>query len=354
MPSALDPAKPLPLHSPSRPPGPSLTHRYLLLYNLLSLAAWTAILFRLLFTLLTHTIPIPIPGISDSEGSTFTTSISSLSDFVRLVQTLALLEILHAALGWVRAGVVVTGMQVASRLLLVWSITYPLVFREAMFGRSPEDGPRQRRAARTTVVAGTGGIPAAVWYTMMALAWSVTEFVRYGYFVATLSRYPSVAAAGGDANSSSGSGTTVQAEKTKAGEEDTTVNAPSSSSSRGGSKDGVPAWLLYLRYNTFYILYPLGISSECALIYHASRIASSQERLFPRDNLASASASAPELAAAVRAEYHRRRFWVALRWTLWAVLAVYIPGSYVLYTHMMRQRGKVFGRGGGGGGKAKR
>lgn len=27
---------------------------------------------------------------------------------------------------------------------------------------------------------------------------------------------------------------------------------------------------------------------------------------------------------------------------LWAILGIYVPGSYVLYTHMMRQRRKVF------------
>lgn len=31
----------------------------------------------------------------------------------------------------------------------------------------------------------------------------------------------------------------------------------------------VPAWWIWLRYNTFYVLYPLGISSECTLVYQA-------------------------------------------------------------------------------------
>lgn len=57
------------------------------------------------------------------------------------------------------------------------------------------------------------------------------------------------------------------------------------------------------------MLYPLGISSECWLIW-----------------------SAIEPARAIRQEF---------AWALQAVLLVYIPGSYVLFTHMMAQRRKV-------------
>ena len=38
------------------------------------------------------------------------------------VQSFAILEVVHAALGWVRSPVVTTAMQVASRLFLVWGI----------------------------------------------------------------------------------------------------------------------------------------------------------------------------------------------------------------------------------------
>ena len=58
-------------------------------------------------------------------------------------------------------------------------------------------------------------------YSTMLLAWSFTEVVRYSYFVFTLSGL------------------------------------------------GVPPLLSFLRYNTFMILYPLGISSECWLVFKA-------------------------------------------------------------------------------------
>lgn len=97
-------------------------------------------------------------------------------------------------------------------------------------------------------------------YSTMLIAWSVTEVVRYSYFTFTLS----------------------------------------------GFQPGIISWL---RYNTFYILYPLGISSECWLIYKAI-----------------------EPARRIRQEY---------AWVLQLILFIYVPGSYVLFTHMMAQRRKV-------------
>ncbi len=57
-------------------------------------------------------------------------------------------------------------------------------------------------------------------YSSMLMAWSVTEVIRYSFFTLSLSGL-------------------------------------------------LPGFLSWLRYNTFYVLYPLGISSECWLIYKA-------------------------------------------------------------------------------------
>jgi len=57
-------------------------------------------------------------------------------------------------------------------------------------------------------------------YSSMLIAWSITEVIRYTYFVFTLSGYS-------------------------------------------------PGIITWFRYNTFYVLYPLGISSECWLIYQS-------------------------------------------------------------------------------------
>jgi very-long-chain (3R)-3-hydroxyacyl-CoA dehydratase len=93
--------------------------------------------------------------------------------------------------GVVRAPILTTGMQVASRLLLVW----PVVNVFPSLATSPA-------------------------YSSMLVAWSVTEVIRYSFFVLSLSGFQ-------------------------------------------------PAFATWLRYNTFFVLYPMGISSECFMIYKA-------------------------------------------------------------------------------------
>lgn len=162
-------------------------------------------------------------------------------------------------IGLVRAPLLTTLMQVASRLLLVWGIAYNF--------------------PQTTTYS-----PA---YSSMLVAWSVTEVIRYSYFVFVLSGV------------------------------------------------GVPRlwmWLRYVnghltpmqfwhravrksvinlddRYNTFLILYPLGVASETWLIYKA---------IGPAERLN---------------EYYG--------YALYGVLATYVPGFYTLFTYMLAQRRKI-------------
>ncbi|KAG5916328.1 hypothetical protein E4U42_007713 [Claviceps africana] len=100
-------------------------------------------------------------------------------------------------------------------------------------------------------------------YASMLLAWSVTEVIRYSYFALSLAQM-------------------------------------------------LPPALTWVRYTTFYVLYPLGITSECMLVYGAT-----------------GPASRPTSRGGVAAGL------------LYAILAIYVPGSYVLFTHMMKQRRKV-------------
>ena len=72
----------------------------------------------------------------------------------------------------------------------------------------------------------------------MLLAWSVTEVIRYSYFAFTLA---SAALAAG------------------------------SSGSMAEEKSGILLQLLtWLRYSTFFVLYPVGILSEWWLVYNAA------------------------------------------------------------------------------------
>lgn len=98
------------------------------------------------------------------------------------------------------------------------------------------------------------------WYSSMLIAWSVTEVIRYSFFTMTISGFQ-------------------------------------------------PRPLTWLRYTTFYILYPIGISSECALIWKAIEPAGELNTMYP--------------------------------WALYGILAIYVPGSFMLFTHMMSQRRKI-------------
>ena len=76
----------------------------------------------------------------------------------------------------------------------------------------------------------------------------------------------------------------------------------------------VPRALTWLRYSTFFVLYPLGIAGELVIL-HAS-------------------------LAGYRA--HPTLAW--LQYAVYAVFAVYVPGSVYLYTHMIAQRKKTLAK----------
>ncbi|RKF74714.1 putative very-long-chain -3-hydroxyacyl-CoA dehydratase [Golovinomyces cichoracearum] len=194
----------------------SLRTQYLILYNFVSASLWFIILGRVLML-------VPLVG--------FARIFDGIGKFTQMTQTLALLEIVHSAVGLVRAPISTTAMQVASRLLLVWGVLEPFPF----VAKSPG-------------------------YSSMLIAWSVTEVIRYSYFVFSLS----------------------------------------------GLNPGIITWF---RYNTFYVLYPLGISSECWLLSKAISPAG---------------------------KVHQ-----AYAWIFQISLLIYIPGSYILFTHMITQRKKV-------------
>ncbi|KAI4163452.1 MAG: hypothetical protein LQ342_002959 [Letrouitia transgressa] len=192
----------------NRPPPPPLTRgelakEYLSLYNAISAIMWLSIFGRVVLLL-----PLTGPA-SVYEGA---------GDFTKWTQTAAVLEIVHSALGLVRAPLLPTLVQVASRLAVVWGVV----------GAFPD---------ATAAAQGP-------WYSSMLLAWSATEVVRYGYFVLHL-------------------------------------------------RGAVPGFLAWLRYNMFYVFYPVGITSEVVLVWRAGQAA--------------------------------REGW--LRGVFWGVLGLYVPGE---------------------------
>ncbi|KAF2004221.1 protein tyrosine phosphatase [Amniculicola lignicola CBS 123094] len=205
-----------------RAPSP-LNTGYLIAYNFASAISWGFVLWTVL-------------SIGTKKGWESGDVFEGTDRLVRLTQTAAGLEVLHSLLGVVRAPLFTTLMQVASRFLLVWGIAYHFP-----------------AAARHSPM-----------YSSMLLAWSVTEVVRYGFFVFSLSGM------------------------------------------------GVPGLVTWLRYNTFIILYPLGISSECWLIYKSIAPSAQVSPLLP--------------------------------YGLYAILAIYVPGAYILLTHMWKQRSKIMSK----------
>ncbi|KAL3475645.1 tyrosine phosphatase-like protein [Aspergillus californicus] len=246
----------------AKPPSATsgITRQYLLAYNALAFFLWITCTSRTSRLLINHSIA---NGLSLDLPAVFAETYSPL---LQTAQSLAILEVLHSLFGLVRAPLLTTAMQVASRLFVVWGILYP--FHESGSG----DG----------VVGGVGNQIGDYAYLGCLLAWGVTECIRYGYFVMAVN----------------------------------------------GGAEAVPVWWNWLRslppfflvtvsairlimdnrYNTFYVLYPIGISSECTLAFKA---------------LPNAAALHP-------------LYW----WFIVAVLAIYVPGSYMLYSHMIRQRRK--------------
>lgn len=139
------PKKAAPVPSPAKTVRriPTPVEFYLISYNTISAFFWAAVLLRVVMIL-------PLLGPENVAGGT--------SDFARWVQTGALLEIVHSLLGIVRSPIVTTVIQVSSRILLTWGVTW-------LFPRS---GARHLA------------------FSTMLISWSVTEIIRYSYYASTL------------------------------------------------------------------------------------------------------------------------------------------------------------------------
>jgi len=176
--------------------NPAFVKYYLLAYNVLSTLGWAYILLTTLVhlsnldgkssnvpaassapsTLSRFLSSIPFfksttPGVSATIESRLpaylqplyrrsTTTYSRVGGTVAVVQTCAILEVVHVLLGWVRSPLQTTAMQVASRLWIVWGIV------------------QQFDVARTSPL-----------YTSAVLAWSITEVVRYSFYACSLLGY---------------------------------------------------------------------------------------------------------------------------------------------------------------------
>ncbi|KAH9948671.1 tyrosine phosphatase-like protein [Amylocystis lapponica] len=190
-------------HSTSKPlPGapnlkrgpPAAIKYYLLAYNVLSTIGWSYVLFLTLAHLAGVTAEAParapasylpasvaayFPSFFRTASSTkhalekhlspalvpvlrrACTAYNAVGTTTLIVQSGAVLEVLHALAGWVRSPVATTASQVASRLYMVWGITY--------FFPATRADPR---------------------YASMVLSWALTEVVRYAFYASALRGAP--------------------------------------------------------------------------------------------------------------------------------------------------------------------
>lgn len=91
-----------------------MSRYYLLLYNLVSLLAWTYLTARVLF----HSVATTTPGDEAALLLLLRTDIA----LVTAVQSAAALEVLHAAAGLVRASPAAAAVQIGGRNLVVWTV----------------------------------------------------------------------------------------------------------------------------------------------------------------------------------------------------------------------------------------
>uniref|UniRef100_A0A1D1ZYW9 Very-long-chain (3R)-3-hydroxyacyl-CoA dehydratase n=1 Tax=Auxenochlorella protothecoides TaxID=3075 RepID=A0A1D1ZYW9_AUXPR len=222
---------------------------YLLAYNATLSAGWAYVLYLTLSTI--------------ANGGSLMDVWQAVELPLEIVQTAAIAEVIHAALGVVRSPVLVTSMQVASRLWILWGIVHLV----------PEAVTARQVAAVS--IPGTGGAAIGLSLATLTSVWALSEVLRYGHFAAKEAGIQSKA-------------------------------------------------LLWLRYTGFIVLYPLGVSSELAMVYLASGPIRKQRLL---------SLSLPN------------RLNVAFDYYVvcWIIVLAYVPAFPQLYGYMLAQRRKLLG-----------
>ncbi|TFK22594.1 PTPLA-domain-containing protein [Coprinopsis marcescibilis] len=260
---------------PKRATPPAVKY-YLVAYNVLSALGWAYLLIMLLIhlfnldgksqgpqskapvtTLLSRvlstitlrqpatppTIQSKLPLFLQPIYSRAATAYSRIGPQTTIIQSFAILEVLHVLLGWVRSPIATTTMQVSSRLFLVWGITqmFPQTHSNPIF-------------------------------TSMVLAWSITEVIRYAFYAYNLLGY-------------------------------------------------TPSVLLWLRYSTFYVLYPIGASSEAFLML----------------------ATLPQTSPIPSSLIPWKSTWTIGQYARGALFTIWWPGLYAMISYMIGQRRKIYG-----------
>ncbi|KAF6254850.1 tyrosine phosphatase-like protein [Scenedesmus sp. NREL 46B-D3] len=176
----------------------AMGNSYLLAYNAALAAGWGYVLF------LTYKTVLQEHGWTEEV-------FKAVEVPLKLSQTAALLEVVHAATGLVKSPVGITAMQVASRIWCLWGVVVPCA--SAVLPRGLLS-PGQQAAL---------GLPgwANINFISLMTAWGCSEVIRYGFFALKEA-----------------------------------LGRP-------------PYFATWLRYTGFIVLYPLGVSSELTMAWLA-------------------------------------------------------------------------------------
>eukprot|EP00591_Stephanopyxis_turris_P001033 CAMPEP_0195519352 /NCGR_PEP_ID=MMETSP0794_2-20130614/14594_1 /TAXON_ID=515487 /ORGANISM="Stephanopyxis turris, Strain CCMP 815" /LENGTH=762 /DNA_ID=CAMNT_0040648487 /DNA_START=70 /DNA_END=2358 /DNA_ORIENTATION=+ len=132
----------------------AVSNAYLIVYNSACCMGWARLLFLALPSVFSALSSFSLSSIAESLASVY--AIEGVASTLTMVQSAALLEIVHAALGLVRSPIFVTTLQVGSRIAALFAIV-----------NSP--------SSQSQFGAG-----------MMMLSWAFVEVPRYAFYVAAL------------------------------------------------------------------------------------------------------------------------------------------------------------------------
>ncbi|GLB37119.1 putative catalyzes the third of the four reactions of the long- chain fatty acids elongation cycle [Lyophyllum shimeji] len=276
-------APPVPPKSASKAKKPTLVKYYLIAFNIVSALGWTYILVLTLIHLfnLDGSAPGTAGTSTKTASSTLTRFLSSLPFFksTGIISNASIEDRIPLLLRPLYRRSTSTYARVGTPTAIVQSLA-ALEVVHVLLGlvRSPLQTTAAQVASRLFLVWGIveqfEGVRSNPIYTSMILSWSLTEVIRYSFYAATLLGYE-------------------------------------------------PYPLLYLRYTTFYLLYPTGAGSEASLIYatlpNSSPLPGWQSWLFG--------------------------MWKPTDYVRALLFLIWWPGLYIMYTYMIAQRRKVLGNG---------
>ncbi|KAF7361949.1 FCP1-like proteiny domain-containing protein [Mycena venus] len=274
--STANTAPPVPPKS-AKTRNPAFVKYYLLAYNVLSTLGWAYILAITVVHLFNLDGRSSKPAAVVTAPSTFTRLMGSIPFFKSQTPGVAVTieSRLPAFIQPVYRRSMSTYARVGGTVAIVQTCAL-LEVAHTLLGwvRSPLQTTAMQVASRLWIVWGIAAqfqvARTSPLYTSCVLAWSITEIVRYSFYASSLLGYE-------------------------------------------------PPLLLYLRYTMFYVLYPVGASSEAFLAYATLP--------FP--------SGIPTLKSFMG--------WSAPEYARFALFLVWWPSLYQLYTHMIVQRRRIYG-----------